>query len=189
MPSEPARAEMLEEEHGLFLRLKREPSAIGELYDRYADRLYAFLLKRSGHKETAEDLVSQTFLKFLESLPTVEWRGVPLRALLFRIASNALVDHWRKASTRLDTDLDDAWEPPSPDDPAWNVDVKLDGERIREAMKGLPPRDQEVLHLRFDGGLETPEIAVLLEVSHNHAAVLVYRAVGRLRQRVIASRV
>jgi len=177
------RERALEQDFELFRRLKQDPSAVGELYDRYADKLYGFLLKRCGHKETAEDLVSHTFMRLLESLPTLEWKNAPLSAWLYQVASNALIDHYRKASTRRDTDLDtDEWDPPGTDDPAWNAELKIEGEGLRLAMRQLSPRDQQVLDLRFFAGLETLEVADQLGITSNHAAVLVYRALGRLRQ-------
>lgn len=182
------RERALEQDLELFRRLKQDPSAVGELYDRYADKLYGFLLKRCGHKETAEDLVSHTFMRLLESLPTLEWKNAPLSAWLYQVASNALIDHYRKASTRRDTDLDtDEWDPPGADDPSWNVELKLEGESLRLAMQQLSPRDQQVLDLRFFAELETPEVADQLGITSNHAAVLVYRALGRLRQVVAAN--
>jgi RNA polymerase sigma-70 factor, ECF subfamily len=178
----------LEEEQRLFLRLKQDPSTIGEVYDLYANRLYGFLLKRCGHKETAEDLVSRTFMKFLEALPRLTWQGVPLRAYLFRIAGNALIDHWRKSSTKHEIALDtDVFDPPGADDPAWSAACAFDGVRLMEQVAQLSPRDQEVLNLRFIGDLSPQEMAPLLEVSPNHAAVLVYRALGRLRSAYLAA--
>jgi RNA polymerase sigma-70 factor, ECF subfamily len=167
----------------LFRRLKQDPSVVSEVYDLYADKLYGFLLKRSGHKETAEDLVSHTFIKLLESLPKLEYKNVSLGAWLYQVASNALIDHYRKASTKRDTQLDtDEWDPPSEDNPAWTAEIKFDSEKIREVMLELSERDQKVLDLKFFGGYEIVEIAELLQVSPNHASVLLYRAVGRLRQ-------
>jgi RNA polymerase sigma-70 factor (ECF subfamily) len=185
IPSERPQMAASAEDRELFDRLKRDPKAIGDVYDRYADRLYGFLLKRCGHKETAEDLVSRTFVKLLESAPTLEWQGAPVSAWLFRVATNALTDHWRSASVRMDTEFDpDTWNPPSDDDPSWYAEISMEGERLRDVMKGLASRDQEVLSMKFYGGFETAEIAAALGVSGNHAAVLIYRALGRLRVRL-----
>lgn len=175
----------MEEQRALMGRLVHDPSAIGEVYDLYADAIYGYLMKRCGHVETAEDIVSKTFIKLLEARPTLEWRGVSLGAWLYRVAGNALIDHWRSASVRLDEEIDpESWDPPANDDPAWNAELVVEGERLREAMKTLSPRDQEVLTLKFYGGFEAAEIAAALGVSGNHAAVLVYRALGRLRQKL-----
>jgi RNA polymerase sigma-70 factor, ECF subfamily len=170
----------------LLKRAQEDRANVALVYDRYADKVYGFFIKRCGHKETAEDLTSKTFLKFLEALPTLTWTGAPLSAWLFRVATNLLTDHWRLASTKRDTALDeDDWDPPSNDDPSWTAEIKIEGDKLRDAMKALPSRDQEVLGMRFFAGLENQEIAQSLGVSDNHAAVLTYRAVGRLRKLLI----
>ncbi|MDD5437539.1 MAG: RNA polymerase sigma factor [Patescibacteria group bacterium] len=178
----------LEQEKMLFERLKKDPEAIGEVYDRYSKQLYSYLLKRCGHKETAEDLVAQSFMKLLESAPNLEWRGVPVSAWLYRVATNALADHWRSSATRKSTSLDDddeGWDPPAPDDTSWLAEMSIEGDRLKAAMNQLSKRDQEVLALKFYTGLATEEIAVELSISNNHAAVLIYRALGRMRKLLI----
>jgi len=173
----------MEGDKNLFIRLKNDPTVVGEVYDLYADKLYGFLLKRCGQKELAEDLVSQTFVKLLEQTSKLEYRDVSLGAWLYQVASNALTDHYRKASTKRDTQFDtDEWDPPADSDTSWFATVNFDGEQLRGCIIELSERDQQVLDLRFFGGFEIPEIAERLEVSANHASVLVYRAIGRLRQ-------
>jgi len=177
-------------DEALLARAKAHPDGVAEVYDAYADRLYGFLLKRSGHKETAEDLVSRTFMKFIEALPRIEWQGFSLGAWLFRTASNGLIDHWRSAAVRLDADLPagrhgvdpETWDVPANlPHPGEAVDLSFDREKLAAAMKQMAPRDQQVLDLRYFAGLEPAEIAAVLDISANHAAVLVYRAIGRLR--------
>ena len=174
-------------DQALLERAKSDPNGVVEVYDRYADRLYGYFYKRCGQRELAEDLTSTVFVRFLKALPTLEWRGLPLEAWLFRTASNALIDHWRRAGTHMevvpDDDDDDApWDPPSLDaSPAEHAEIAMDAERIREVMRGLSARDQEVLDLRFFAGLEAMEMGQILNISANHASVLVYRALSRLR--------
>lgn len=177
----------IEQERELFERLKADPEAIGEVYDRFAGQLYSFLLKRSGHKQIAEDIVAQVFIKLLESAPNLEWKGVSIGAWLYRVAANALADHWRSSVFRKTQEIDpDVWDPPSLDDPEWNTEIKLEGERLKEAMDELSERDQQVLTLRFFAGYETEDIAKEFAITNNHAAVLVYRALGRMRKELIS---
>ena len=178
----------LQQEEALFQRLKSDPEAVTEVYERYATALYAFLLKRCRSKEISEDLVAQCFVKLLEHAPSLEWKGVPIGAWLYRVAANALSDHWRSAHTRKSQPLDtDEWDPPSADDPVWNTEIAMEGERIQSAMDKLSERDQQVLTLRFYGGYETEDVAKTLDVSNNHAAVLTYRALGRMRKNLIST--
>ncbi len=184
-----APAMSLKEEQELFERLKSDPSAIGEVYDLYANILYGYLFKRCGHKETAEDLVSHVFTKLLESSGTLEWRSVRIKSWLFTVATNALTDHFRKAGTRLESDAEiDEMPLPSDDDPAWNAEISMETEEIMGIMQTMNERDQQALDLRFFGGLEPKEIGETMGISANHASVLVYRALGRLRKKVIDAR-
>ena len=95
----------LEQEKQLFERLKSDPEVITEIYDRHAQAIYGYLFKRCMHKETAEDIVTQCFIKLMESSSALEWKGVPLSAWLYRVATNALADHWRSAATRKNQPL------------------------------------------------------------------------------------
>jgi RNA polymerase sigma-70 factor, ECF subfamily len=174
-----------EEDRILFERLATDPQAIGDIYDRYARNVYAFCFKRCGQKEIAEDMTSQTFIRLLESAKTLEYRGMRISSWLFQVASNAIIDHYRKSSTKKETVLEGRtkiWDPPSDDDPAWNAELAISGKALMEALGSLQERDQHILHLRFFAGLEPQEIADVMGISANHASVLVYRAVGKLRQ-------
>lgn len=171
----------------LLRRAKAGPEGIAAVYDAYADKVYGFCLKRCGHRETAEDLVSKTFIKFCQHVKSIDWQGVSLGAWLFRVASNAMIDHWRSMSVKMDESIDDADEDgptrefasnlPSPDAYA---ELALEKTKLVETIKTLAPRDQEVLDLKFFGELEAAEIGSILKISPNHAAVLVYRATARL---------
>jgi RNA polymerase sigma-70 factor (ECF subfamily) len=176
------------EEKRIFERLKKDPSVIGELYDLYAKELYGFLVKRCGHKETAEDLVGHVFIKLLESSSKLEWRGIRMKSWLYTVASNALTDHFRKAGNRMaSADESEVEDVMTDDDPSLNAEIVIEGEKLVEVMKSLSDRDQEVLDLRFFAGMEPLEIGQTLGVSANHASVLVYRALSRLRKKAVLS--
>lgn len=175
-------------DEALLLQAKAGPDGVAAVYDAYAEKLYGFCLKRCGHRETAEDLVSKTFIKFIQHVQTINWQGVSLGAWLFRVASNQLIDHWRAQSVRMDESIDEPNEEGLTRDFASNLaspeemtEISLEKDKLLPVLKMLSPRDQEVLDLRFFGGMEATEIAPLLNISPNHASVLVYRALQRLR--------
>lgn len=169
-----------------FERLKNDPANIAELYDRSADKLFRFLLKRVGHKETAEDLVSHTFVKLLESLPSLVWKGVAIEAWLYKTATNSLIDYWRSAGYKREVLADELPDIESDDDPAYVAAINFEAEKLGPVLSELSPRDQQVLDLKFFGGFGLAEIAAVMDIQANHAAVLVYRGLRRLRIKYLA---
>lgn len=72
-----------------------QAEAFADLYDQFADRIYGFVFRRVGHRESAEDLTSQIFLKAFERRRS--FAGGNFQAWIFRIAQNAVIDHYRTA--------------------------------------------------------------------------------------------
>lgn len=169
----------------LFERFKEDPETVIQIYQQYADRMYGFVLKHCTHPQMAEDIVGTCFVRLLESRDHLEWRGVPIGAWLYRVALNVLNDHWRKEKKMPIQALDtETWDQPSLDDPVWRAELVIKRTQLAEALAGLSKRDQEVLVLRFYGGYEIEEVATELGISKNHASVLVYRALGRMRKQL-----
>ena len=86
------------EERQLVEEAKRDPTRFSALYELHFDRIYAFVARRVQTREDAEDVTSLVFHRALANIGTFEWRGAPFAAWLIRIARNALVDRWQKAS-------------------------------------------------------------------------------------------
>jgi len=78
---------------------KSDPQAWSELIQRYEGRLLAFIESRVGDRSTAEDIVQDTFIGFLNSLPNFDGTR-PLESYLFAICSFKLTDHLRRNGRR-----------------------------------------------------------------------------------------
>jgi RNA polymerase sigma-70 factor (ECF subfamily) len=65
------------------------------LFDEHYPKLYAFMRRRVGDRETAEDLAAETFVDAFRGLPRFRWRGKPFGAWLFTVARNRLRMHYR----------------------------------------------------------------------------------------------
>src|SRR5688572_9328651 len=87
---------------GLVARFKAgETEAFGALYDRYFDRVYAYLHVIFKSRADAEDAAQQVFFQVFEALPGYEDRGLPFRAWLFAVARNHAL-HQLRANGRLE---------------------------------------------------------------------------------------
>ncbi len=122
----------------------------------------------------AEDVVSETFERAITYLPRYEWRGLPFRAWLYRIAGNAIAGRARHATTVA---LDDA--PERADDAPGPEDALLRGERDRALMavvSALPLVQRQVVLLRYGEDLAVKDIALVLGRSEGAVKASLYRA-------------
>ncbi|MBA4421405.1 MAG: hypothetical protein C0391_09680 [Anaerolinea sp.] len=136
--------------------------AFAGLYELYVERIYRYTRSRLGDDQTAEDLTSQVFLNVWQNLDRYQQRGIPFRAWLFRIAHNSVVDHYRlQKDTASFEEIEAAYTPE-----AISMDEitheALEKQRIRQAMDHLTEEQQQVVRLKFIGGLNTQETAKLM---------------------------
>ena len=78
---------------------QKDPDRFAELYENNFERVYAFIARRVGNREEAQDLTSDVFHQALTNLRRFEWRGVPFAAWLLRIAASAIADRWQRAAS------------------------------------------------------------------------------------------
>jgi RNA polymerase sigma-70 factor (ECF subfamily) len=158
-----------------------DEKALGELYDRYAPKMYAYIYRRIGHAATAEDLTGELFLRVVRSLRNDQaWRE-SFSAWLYRIAHNLVVDHYRRFPAEPDQPVETSMESDS-GDPAAAVESRVARERLRAATRRLTPEQEEVLALRFGEGLTTAETARILNKSTGAVEALQHRALASLRR-------
>lgn len=151
--------------------------AFGLLYDAYVREMYLFIYYKTNHRETAEDLVSQVFVKAWSGLSG--YRGDGFRAWLYSISRNLVIDHYRR--TRFTDDVADYWDLPSPSDQAGDLDQKIDQERIRAVLSVLTAEERDILIMRFWNDMEFREIAKVLGKSEGAVKMKTYRTLSSLR--------
>ncbi len=164
-----------------------DTQAFAALYDRYVDQTFAYVYRRVGHRQLAEDLVGDVFLRAYRRLPSFQWQGVDLGAWLMTIARNRVHDHFKSARFRLERPTDDVREDPAPtapDDPE-RVAVARDLARsLGAALERLKDEHREVIELRFIHDLSVAETASVMERSAGATKALQYRALRALATEV-----
>src|SRR5436189_3707215 len=88
--------EEIRKENEIVEKSRHDPRAFAELYEKYFDRIYYYLVRHTDDEETAGDLCSQTFVNVLNHLPSYELRGLPFSAWLYKIATNEVNKYYRK---------------------------------------------------------------------------------------------
>ncbi len=160
---------------------KGDGEAFGKLYDAYVTRIYRFIFLRVGNRHDTEDLTQQVFMNAWQHVGDYEAKGFPFTSWLYRIAVNAVIDHYRTArSTQpLETVPEEIVAQPA----RFEEDLghALDFNRIRTALVHLEEDQQNVILMRFVDDLTTREIAQALGKTEGAIRVIQHRALKLLK--------
>ena len=156
-------------------------AALAALYNEYYDRIARYILVRLGERTEAEDLAGEVFLKALESLESYKERGIPMRAWLFKIAHNLVVDYIRRAVKRKTIPIDNV-EVIDESDPQAQAETNIQLARLASALNQLNPAQRQVIELRFFGGLTSEETGRILDKSSGAVREMQSAAIKHLRK-------
>ena len=167
------------------VRLAQEGSAhaFALLYDRYVDQIFAYVYHRVGHRQTAEDLVGDVFLRALRRISTFKWQGVDFGAWLMTIARNRVHDHFKSARFRLEATVEEVFDSPvehGTDNPEQAVLTADLTQQVHDAIRQLKGEQAEVLYLRFIQHLNVAETAAVMGKTDGAIKALQYRALKSL---------
>ena len=150
---------------------------LNQLYRRYYREIYLYLLSLSKNRAVAEDLLQETFLKAILSLPDSHGNT---RAWLYMVARN-LYFNQRKQDRRL-TSADRSEELSGGDDLLDRVIQDEKRKLLYRGLSRLEERRREILQMQYFGGLSQKEIAAVLHLTPEHVRVLACRARKELKQ-------
>jgi RNA polymerase sigma-70 factor, ECF subfamily len=155
---------------GLVPFFEREVCAIEEqefrsLYDATARPILAYLMGVTGRRDVADDLLQETYCRFLVRQPPA-MDANETRRYLFRIATNLLRDRWRRRD-------DEPWQGVAEEATMVDVDTQMD---VRAAMRMLKPRERELLWLAYVEGMNHAEIAAATGLRALSVRMLLFRA-------------
>lgn len=172
----------IRQEYEILDRSRRDPKAFGELYEKYFDRIFNFIYRQTDDEELTADLASQTFLNALRNVNNFEYRGLPVSAWFYRIASNEVNKHYRKIKRDKVFSLEETKvrEIVEQGEDGWDEELV---KRLLEYLKDLPTEMLEVLELRFFEDKDFNEIAFILNITESGAKMRTYRALDRLRKK------
>lgn len=178
-----------DDERWLVERARRDPAACGDLYDRYFPRVYGYVRRRVDRTEDAEDLVAEVFLKAFAALAGFEWRHqASFAAWLFRIARNLVVNFQQRQPLGNIVPLDRiAARPTGAASPEEETLRREQAEVLHHQLRALTPRRQEIIALRFFGGLRNREIAAVLDLDERTVAAHLARGLADLHRAYLAA--
>lgn len=164
----------------LKLIKKGESAAFGRLYDLYFLRIYRFIYYRVGHKETAEDLAEEVFLKVHAAIFKLDAEGA-FEGWLYRIARNLIIDYYRKH--KLTVALEDVENTLEYESNIIDViNLKQQQKILFRLIKLLNADEQSVIKMKFLEDLDNAVIAEVLNKSEGSVRVIQHRAINKLQK-------
>jgi RNA polymerase sigma-70 factor (ECF subfamily) len=163
-----------EAERLLIEAAQKDPGRFAALYEANFERVYAFIARRVGDRDEAQDLTADVFHQALANLPRFEWRGVPFAAWLFKIAAHAIADRWKRAAR--DRDVPNPYEPTQ-----VSLEELEHRARLFRLVDRLPADQRRVVVMRFAEQKSIREIARDLGRSEGAVKQLQFRGLQGLR--------
>ena len=171
-----------------------DAAAFRRIFELHFEELYRFVYRYVHLAEPAKDLVHDAFLLLWRQRTQVDLAGASAKSYLFTIARYRALDHLRRQrceqqwQRRYADPLMSEAEPALAADPHQEFAASETAAAIRHAVDTLPPRQREVLLLRWQRQASYDEIAETLGISPKTVAVHVGRAIQRLRELLAQAR-
>ena len=163
----------------LVERVRRgEVEAYGELVRRHMRRAFSIAYRIVRHREDAEDVVQDAFVRALERLDTLK-RGRPFHPWFYRIVVNRALSCWRSRAVRAAEAVpEEAVGDSTPEGDAERSELRR---RLAEALDALPESERIVVQLSELEGLTSAEIAEILGEPAGTVRYRLHQARRRLR--------
>lgn len=162
-----------------------DTGAVERLYDLYADRIYRYVLARTGDAQAAEDLTADVFVRVIQHVRGFKLDAVrpaaSVSAWLYRIAANLVADyhraHRRRPSVSLDDDAPFVLAAPDP----WQQAAKNEAlARLAGALEHLTEDQRRVIIGKFGEGMSNAQVAAWLGKTEGAVEALQHRALRTL---------
>lgn len=152
-----------------------------ETYDAHADALFRFAYYKLSDREKAKDVVQDTFVKVWEYL-SGEGEVQNIKALLYRIATNAIIDNYRKKKElSLDSLVDEGFDPGDQHGAHAAIIDESEADIVIKSIHSLEEDERALLLMRYIDGLTVKEIATVTGQRENTVSVKIHRAVKLLK--------
>lgn len=164
----------------LALAKSGDQEALGQIYDLYFKKIYRFIFFRVGHKQLAEDLSEDVFLRVFTKLSGIS-NDSSFEGWVYQIARNLVIDYYRQKKLTVaieeventleyETNLIDV------------VNLGQEQKVLFKLLKELGSEQQMVVKLKFFEGLDNVEIAQLLHKNEGAIRVIQHRAIAKLQE-------
>jgi RNA polymerase sigma-70 factor (ECF subfamily) len=155
-----------------------------EIYEKISPQLFAYAFRLLGDSQLAEDCVSETFSRFLKVIQRGAAPTENLKAYLYRISHNWIMDYYRKRHPEQGEEALEQLHSGS-ENIEGKVSQAFEQRKVRKALLNLPENQRQVIMLRFYDEWSHAETASALGKSEEATRALQYRALESLRRQLI----
>jgi RNA polymerase sigma-70 factor (ECF subfamily) len=158
-----------------------DQQALAEIYDSYSTGLYGYALRLLGEPNLAEECVAETFSRYLHAIHAGKGPKKQLKAYLYRIAHNWIVDLYRRSPEQC-LPLEEGINLSNAIRVEEQVDRRILANQLRTALFQLTPDQRQVIMLVFIEGWRKAEVAAALGKPVGAVKSLQYRGINSLRK-------
>ncbi|MDE6024140.1 MAG: RNA polymerase sigma factor [Lachnospiraceae bacterium] len=167
-------------ESALDLVVKGNKEGLKIIYDAYIRLIYAVVIDTVGHREDAEDITSEFFIKLIRVAGSFK-KGSPHKAWLVTIAKNMAIDAIRKNKREIPVEQAEAdYSSVEHDSPVESQTVLA--EDMRKAMSKLSQKEREIIDMKLLGELKFREIAMVTKQPMGTVTWLYNQGIKKLRR-------
>jgi len=171
----------LSDEALVALAARAQETALAELYDRYGRPAYGLALRVLRDESLAEDAVQEAFMTIWNTAQRFVPEKGKASTWILTLVHRRAVDVVRREQRRRTEALDTAAEPggDAADEEAW---LRLQRERVQDALRQLPDQQREALELAYYGGFTQSELAERLGQPIGTIKSRMFNGLARLRE-------
>ena len=184
VPKKTVSEEAMQEEWAVIRAAQKDPALFRPLYDRYFERIFRFIYRRTASENLSADICSQVFLKAMQQLKKYQFKGVPFSAWLYRIASNEIAQYFRNTQKSRVISLETSHLNDLIDeiDSHGNENYK---NALIQALDELKVSDVQLVEMRFFEQRPFKEIAEIIGITESNAKVKTYRILEKLKKIIL----
>lgn len=156
-----------------------DEEALAEIHDKYYQGVYRYFSFRMPDPQTAEDLTSEVFIRFLKAIRDKNAPPNTIQGWLFGAARNVAREYYRR-NKKIEVVSITEQIPARENSPEQKISKQLEVESMIKAMEGLTEDQKHVLALRFGYGLPIREVAEIINKSEAAVKMLQARAIMTL---------
>lgn len=160
-----------------------DDSSFNEIYERYIDDIYRYVYRKVGDREVSEDITSSIWMKILQNIEKYQEQSwATFKSWIYRIAHNAVVDHYR--TRKEHEDIDGICEPGFSQDFWKQVDDTDSLKKVMQYLQQLWAKEKEIVILRVWDDMSYKEISEIVWESIDNCKQICSRSLKKIQANI-----